>query len=275
MQVLVDQKLLITLPANPVGLRITQVDKTPPSDEGTAINGRFIVPIVEGVEFQIDENSYVWPVDGQDISSQSFSHLLASFPMFGHIFFNPLLTAADIDATSGGIDFSKTFKDDSSTPPDPPTYFSPRLQTGRETSSLLAAGNYPGHTALLPINNGITPARPGLLVTKEIDLTPYVGAAGTDEFCLYWRLYDFETSEDHAGDYGIVGDNTPAIRTILETDQEPTDFSVYISPDNGVHWCGAGRLEPIAFTTKTTSVRLAFVNRGSQKVYIANYAMMF
>ena len=162
----------------------------------------------------------------------------------------------------------------SHTPPNPPTYFSPRLQAGRE-STLTQPGNYPTHTAILPVNSSVTPHRPGLLVTKEIDLTPYTGAAGTDEFCLYWRLCYFTTSDDHAGDYGIAGDNTPAIRKIMETDQEPADFSVYISPDDGDHWCETGRLDPIAFTTKTTSIRLAFVNNSPKKIYLANFAVLF
>jgi len=118
MRILVDQKDLITGAPNP---RIPQVDKTPASVDGTAINGRFVVPIVEGVEFQVDSTSYVLPVDGQDVSSQSFAYLLAAFPMCGHIFFNPLLTALDIEAASGGIDFPKTFKDTTNPPPAPPT----------------------------------------------------------------------------------------------------------------------------------------------------------
>jgi len=115
------------------------------------------------------------------------------------------------------------------------------------------------------------------MITKEIDLTPYTGVNGTDEFCLYWKLFDFTTSEDLAGDYSndVVGANTPAIRRIFETDPEPDDLTVYISPDDGIHWCAAGFLEPVAFTVKTTSIRLAFVNRGSSKIYIANFAAMF
>jgi len=276
MRVLVDQKDLIT--SGPTAdLKITQVDKTPTPEDGTAINGRFVVPVVDGVEFQVDSDSYVLPIDGDDISSQSFAYLLASFPMYGHIFFNPLITHLNIDDSEGGIDLTKTFKDMSNTPPDPPVYFSPRLQTGREAGAL-AFGNYPTHTALLPINDKVTapgPARPGLLVTKAIDLTPYTGTAGTDEFCLYWKLFDFTVSDDHAGDYGVVGDNTPAIRRIFETDPEPDDLTVYISPDDGIHWCEAGLLEPVAFTSKTTSIRLAFVNRGDSKIYLANYGVMF
>jgi len=278
MRTFIDQKELITDGAA-ADLKITQVDKTPPNyEDGTAINGQFVLPIVDGIEFQIDSDSYVLPIDGDDISSQAFAHLLASFPMYGHIFFNPLITALNLNDSEGGIDFSKTFKDVSNTPPDPPAYFSPRLQTGRESGP--EAGNYPTHTALLPLNDKVTapaPDRPGLMVTKEIDLTPYTGAAGADEFCLYWKLFDFETSEDLAGDYenDAVGENLPAIRRIFETDPEPDDLTVYISPDDGIHWCEAGLLEPVAFMSKTTSIRLAFLNRGNSKIYIANYGILF
>ena len=224
MRVLIDQKELI-IDGPSADLKITQVDKTPPNyEDGTAINGQFILPVVDGVEFQVDSDSYVLPIDGEDISSQAFAHLLASFPMYGHIFFNPLITAQNLAYSEGGIDFSKTFKDVSNTPPDPPVYYSSRLQTGRESGT--DAGNYPTHTALLSLNDTVVPNRPGVMVTKEIDLTPYTGIDGADEFCVYWKLFDFTTSEDLAGDYvnDVVGNNTPAIRRIFEADPEPDDL---------------------------------------------------
>jgi len=275
MRVLVDQKELMV--GGPIAVpSITQIGKTPTPEDGLAINGRFILPVVDGVEFQVESDSYVLPIDGDDISSQAFGYLLATFPMYGHIFFNPFLTYEDLES-DGGVDYTKTFRDNSSSPPDPPVYHSPRLQTGRGISEGSDAGLFPTHTALLPINDKLLTGedRPGLMVTREIDITPYTGSAGTDEFCLYWKLFDFEVSEDHAGDYGVVGDNTPAIRRVFETDPEPDDLTVYISPDNGIHWCEAGFLEPVAFTLKTTSIRLAFLNRGDSKIYIANYAAMF
>jgi hypothetical protein len=268
---------------------IVQVEQTPAagSNSATTINGKYLLPIVKGAEFPIDSNSYVLDVggdvDGGDISSISYAYLLAMYPQFEHVYFNPLLTAAHV----GELDLTTTFKEMNAappygpSPPNDPIYYQVRAQTGRAVGD---AGQMPTHTALLPINNSLTPGsypRPGLMITDEIDIGPYTldslgNPVGADQFLLYWKLYDFSVSSDVAADVGaLAGHNDPAIRTVLETDQEPTGFSAYISPDNGDHWCEVGLLEPVAFCSKTTKVRLAFMNTSSSKVYIATYGVLF
>jgi len=252
--------------------KIIQVERIPSENTtGTAINGKFMLPILDGVDFPIDQNDYILPVDGGDLSSISYAHLLASYPMFGHVYFNPLLIDTDVD----DLDLTATFRAEQ-TPPAAPIYHPTRCQTGRESTSLLDTGLVPNNTALLPQNNAITPAHPGILISQEIDLTPYTGAIGTDEFMLYWKLYSFQNSHDVAADFGLLsGSNTPAFRDIHETSEEPSGLSAYISPDNGVHWCSTGYLEPIAFTTKTTAIRLAFKNTGTAKVYLSTFGVLF
>ena len=56
---------------------VTQVEKVPPSDEAVAINAKYALPIVHGTDFEVTDADYVLPIDGADISSRSYAHLLA------------------------------------------------------------------------------------------------------------------------------------------------------------------------------------------------------
>jgi len=275
MRVLVDLKTHFAPGDQPL---ITQVEKVPPALEGTPINGRYVLPVIKGVDFPIDADSYVLDgagqIDGGDVSSISFSYLLAMYPMFGNIYFNPLLTAADV----ADLDLTALFRKDNPLP-DPPDFFPPRLQTGREAGGPLDDGQMPTGTALLAQNNAVRApeaARPGLIISDEIDIDAYTGGVGADEFMLYWKLYGFDVQDDINSEYGaLAGENRPAIRRVFEVDQEPDGFSAYITPDNGGHWCEVNLLEPIAFCNKTTAFRVAFMNTSDDKTYIANFAVLF
>jgi len=87
---------------------------------------------------------------------------------------------------------------------------------------------------------------------------------------VYWKIYQFECTHD-------VNDvaNTPALRKILEVDQEPSDLEVFLSVDDGANYFPIGRLEPTAFCVSGTKIRVAFRNTGDVKYYIASYAVMF
>jgi len=277
-------RILIDLKSHPNDPKIVQVERTPTTgtDGAVPINGKYAIPVVKGAEFPIDSSSYVLDglgdCDGGDVSSISYAYLLAQYPMFGNVYFNPLLTSTHVEE----LDFTATFRDTFSDPPNIHIY-SPRLQTGRSILNPLP-GQMPTHTALLPINPTLDPVHPtslpnhpGLLITKEIDigaytLDPFSGdPVGADEFVMYWKLYEFDISNDVA--HNLTND--PAIRTIKECDQEPSGFSAYLSPDNGTTWCQAGLLESIAFCSKTTKIRVAFLNTSASKRYIATYAVLF
>jgi len=249
---------------------ITQVEKDADLYVPVPVNGKYIVPIPEGLSVHVDKDSKVLPIDGKDISSKAYAELLARYPMYGHIYFNPLLTVSNLME----IDPVKEFRDNSVKPP---RWFSGRYQTGRAVENHPQNGNAPNSTAVLPINATVDPARPGMLITEEIDLTPYTGEAGTDEVMAYWRIYVFDTSHDISG--GLFGQhagvNEPAIRSIIEIDQEPEGFTTYLTIDDGVNWFEVGRLEPISFCCKVTKVRLAFRNDSPTKIHVASFAFMF
>ena len=166
MRILVDLKSLATTsPQEPV---IVQVDKTPAIGVGVPINGRFSVPVVKGVDFPIDKDSYVLDttgdVDGGDVSSISYAYLLAMYSQMGHVYFNPLLTASHVEE----LDFTTLFRDTFSDPPHV-VMRPPRFQTGRPSSALTQVGQMPTHTAVLAMNSSFDPGSP-----TAADLIPAV-----------------------------------------------------------------------------------------------------
>lgn len=258
---------------------LVQVQKTPEIGNATPINGKYILPTPDGVDFPVTSGDYVLDgsghVDGSDLASKGFAQLLAKYPQYGNVYFNPLLTDDHVGELV--LDQSVAFVDRTQ---DPPVSFYSRLQTGRESGGS-DSGQMPTHTALLPQNDSVDPARPGLLMTDLIDIGPYTldcgdNPVGASEFMVYWKLLGFSVTEDVAADVGaLAGTNEPAVRSVVEVDQEPDGFTAYLSTDDGANWCEVGLMEPVSFCDKSTQVRLAFKNTSSSKVYLASYALMF
>jgi len=246
---------------------ILQVEKTPQLNEDQPFNGRFAVSVPEPGSVDVDRNSYILPVDGGDVSSLAMQRLLAQFPMYSNVVFNPLLESSDV----GDLDLSAT----PAVSAIGGTTVRTRAQTGRSTGPL-PLGSVPNMTAILPQNDAASPVRPGMLVTDTIDIGPLTGGAGADEFLVWWKIYSFNTTDDIMSSYGATaGVNQPAIKEITEIDQEPANFLVYISHDDGTTWTSIGRQEPTDLIVFDTDVRLAFVNTGSNKIYLASYAILF
>ena len=254
---------------------ITQVERGIPLGQAgkTNINGRFALPLPRGVDFSIDGSSYVLDgggdIDGKDVTSIAYAHLLARYPQYKHVYVNPLLTPAQV----GQLDFTKQFRDTFTNPPNVYLY-APRVQTGRPNVGAPIAGDagcMPTHTALLPLNAHATVPRPGVLVTKEIDVGAYTGGQGADNFLVHWVLHGFTVGDDvNHGDT-----NQPAMRGFYEPDLEPDDFKVYLSTDDGTSWCHTALNDGVGFCDKATKIRLAMVNRSNSKVYVGSYGVLF
>lgn len=249
---------------------ILQVEKSPEVGEQSAFNGKYPLAIPTFLNVDIDETDHILPVDGSDIYTKIYSNLLAHFVIYDNVLFNPLLTENDMN----DLDPTATFFDD-------PDTFEVRAQYGRGTDATLFSlvspyGNAHASVAILPSNTTTTPNRDGLLITNTMDISSLTSGAGAKEFMVYWKIYQFDTTVDARSGLGVYANqNTPAIRNIIEIDQEPTGFQAYISLNDGVSWHPVGYLEPVAFCTEGTEIRLAFRNSSDVKYYIETYGIMF
>lgn len=245
-------RILVDLASHMLGSpQILQVEKTPPLGEPVPVNGKYVIPVIEGSTVQITPTTYVLPVNGSDIYSRMYAELLAQYPMFQHIYFNPLLTAAN----AGEFDLTVS-------------PFIPAIRA--------QIGSVPNMTAILPKNTAWIPGSNGYLLTDAIDLVPYTAGEGADEFMVYWKLYGYDVSHDVFADSGaLAGDNLPTIRSIKEVEQEPPGFTVRVSNNDGLNWETANRLRHVTFCDKGTDLRVSFTNEGTEKIYLATYAVMF
>jgi len=251
---------------------IIQVEKNPPDGQPVARNGQYMVPIAEGVKVAVEPSSFILPsASPNSVVAQNFVGLLAQFPQYENVLYNPLIEGGDID----DLDPTGVLNEGA---PVTDSHIS-RFQIGRGTGGPLPSGNAANSVAVLPQNEtgGVGFEKPGVIVTDTIDVGPLTGGVGAMEFAVYWYIYEFETTDDVRSDFGATaGLNTPAIRQVLELDQEPSDFEVFISVNDGANFFPVERLIPIAFCNPGLLIRLAFKNTDPlRKRYIAHYGLLF
>jgi len=255
---------------------IIEVGKTPEIGNPTPFNGRYSVAVPEGSDVDIRPATPImhpgghYHVEGKPLTvvHQAYMGLLAQYPMYGNIVYNPLITsqdAADWDMSAGMTVVG----------PPPLNVLYVRGQVGRGGVGP-DTGNLPNATAIFGQNDQVVPPRPGLLITDTIDISPQTDGKGADEFMVWWQIYEFDVSEDISSEWGsFAGVNQPAIRSISETFQEPPGLEVALSINDGASYWRVGRLEPINFCTPGSKLRLSFLNRNPGKVYLAAWAIMF
>jgi len=283
MRLLVDLRSHLSTPV-PAPL-IIQAQRVPVDgvDGQVAVNGKYVIPMPLDADFPVTVDDHILDatgdIDATSLVTEGYASLLAQYPQYANIYFNPLLTSDNVKELV--LDNSFWFTDRSGPAPTPPATYPvhyTRIQTGRE-EGVAGDGQMPTHTALLANNTTLASGdRPGILLSYEIDIDLATGGlgAGADEFMLYWRLYEFTVTEDIAADAGLLsGQNSPALRYLKETDDEPSGFSAYISTDDGSTWCAASLLEPVAFVATSTLIRIAFRNDTTDKIFLAAFAMMF
>ena len=256
---------------------IIEVGKTPQMGDKTPYNGRYSIAIPDGSDVDIRPNTPIMnpggsygPVVGSPLTvvHQAYMGLLAQYPMYGNIVYNPLITSQD--ASDWDMSAAMTVVG-----PPPLNVLYVRGQVGRSGVGP-DAGNAPNLTAIHGQNNGVVPPRPGLLITDTIDIAPATDGHGSDEFMVWWQIYEFDTSHDVSTDWGtFAGTNKPAIKSISETFQEPSGLEVGLSINDGASYWRVGRLEPINFCSPGSKLRLSFLNRNPGKVYLAAWAIMF
>lgn len=250
-------------------LQIIEVAKNPPIGELVDCTGRVCLPVPEGVTLRVTPSSIVLPPgDPNSIIRQSYAGLLARYPQYNNILYNPLLEATDmaeLDPT-GVLAIGA-----------PVTITHPaRFQMGR---GIAPAGAAPGSVAMLESNDSLGAGleRPGVITTTTIDIGPYTADLGADEFMVYWYLYEISVSTDVSATIGaFAGQNVPTLRQWVEIDQEPTNFEAYLSLNDGANYFPVERMTPIAFCNPGRYIRLAFKNESaSAKRFLAAYALLF
>jgi hypothetical protein len=261
-------RVVATLDSN----EIIQVEKNPPNGLPVARNGQYMVPISEGVKVAVEPGAFILPsANPGSVVAQNFAGLLIQFPQYENVLYNPLIEGADID----DLDPAGVLNEGS---PVTGSHIS-RFQIGRGTAGPLPSGNAANSVAVLPQNDapGFGLEHPGVIVTDTIDVGALTGGVGATEFLVYWYIYEFDTTNDVRSSFGATaGLNTPAIRNVLELDQEPSDFEVFISINDGANFFPVDRLIPIAFCDPGLLIRLAFKNTNAlNKRYIAHYALIF
>jgi len=248
--------------------KIIQVEKTPPLNNLTAMNGKYVIPIPEGTDLEIDTTSVVVPMSGTAVSSLAYANLLAQHTEFNHVYFNPLLTKEDV----GQMDLSGSFVD-----PILGVSMEVRAQSGRPGTDP-NEGQAPGSTAALAANDAMNPVRPGSILTIPISIAVATSGVGSDNFLVWWKIYEYETTQDIRSSYGKhANTNSPAIRSIKEVNQEPNDFKVYFTSDDHCDsWISVRRRVPFGLCEKTNAFRLLFINDNvTTKRYIATYGVLF
>ena len=225
----------------------------------TKMNGQYAVPIPEGAALDITSGSYILPVNAGSIPGQAAAALLARYPMYSYAAYNFLLRAADV----ADLDLSATG----------PSGVITRAMVGRSPGP--SGGCAPNSTIILPQNNAVAPARPGCLVTSQIDTT-LISGGPIEEALLWWQISSFSTSEDVVQGYGpTAGVNSPAIRSLVETSQEPAGLTVSMSNDDGSTWFTASRLTPVNFGVFDNRLRVAWVNTSSDRIYLLAFVVLF
>jgi hypothetical protein len=232
------------------------VQVTDRKDGALVVNGKVVPALPDIAPVVVDGQSYILPIDGGDVTSRSFSNLLAQFPMYGYALFNPLLTAADV----ASLDLTASFGVNGT-----------RASVGRSTGP--DVGQSPNRTRVLR-RNPVTLA-PGVLVTDTIDVSA-LEPGGIDEILIWWKLDGVLRTQDVSSAFGATaGQNDPCLVSLTAAVSEPAGFDVYASNDDGVTWYAAGYLSPTDLVSFGTLIRLAFVNSGVVDRVLSGFGILF
>lgn len=109
------------------------------------------------------------------------------------------------------------------------------------------------------------------------DLTVVESHPGTDDVMLWWRVSNFNVSEDQGfAEQGPgAGENAPALKSMVEVDQELADLLVYVSVDDGASWYRANYMEPLDLGSSGSDLRVCFINVGSTPIVLQGFCVLF
>ena len=241
----------------------------------TLVNGKFILNTPPGVSLDVNSASYLTPQNSGSLPVQIATSFLARYPNYDNQLSNFFLEAADqstLDLNAAPLPIAGNITTGTVTSGLPGTFA--RCQVGRVGGP---AGIAPGSIAMLPTNTGGPNDLYGALITDTIDITSYnPGTTGTDEVLVWWKVATATTSEDVVQGYNVTANtNTPVRKDQVEQLPTPAGLLVYASVDDGASWFEVQYLEATDLVTSGTDFRLAFVNDGTEKLYLLGYIVLF
>lgn len=245
----------------------------PEIGDSTKVDGQYLIPMPPGVAVTIDDTS-----TPASVAADAAAELLVRFPMYDHVVYNFFLDSADVAALdlTGAVSQPTGGTVVAGTAPSMDPGPVPRCQVGRGAGPA-PVGVAPNSVAIFRSNVAASTSTFGCIITDTEDLTPFnPGNPGADNVMVWWQLAEVSTTEDIGNGYNLTNDiNIPASRYVQAVDQEPADFQVYISVDDGTSWHEASYLEPTDLVTAGASLRVAFVNEGGEKLHLLAFALLF
>ena len=214
------------------------------------MNGKYILDFPDCIEIGAELGKYD-PFNLTFLINDIKAKFFEAYPTYDFLIYEPLL---DYDPTR--FDKTEMF----------PT------STGQKYSRF-QVGNVP-NVVKLPRPN--SDSRSGIAITSEIDITALTDDnLGRETFFPYFRVVKKTVAHDETPvDLSGYTSNNQAPSITYQSASE-SDYSVYISENNGNTYEKMTRLTPFSFNQRTDSIRLAFVNDSSDDLYILSYALMF
>ncbi len=256
----------------------TQTEKS--VGELFGVNGKFVVPSPPGVPLDVRPTSFLTPQTSGSIPYEVANEFLARNPNYDNVLWNFFLQVSDVaqlDVSSGAPSPVAANVSAGFPPTMVPSTLGPRCQIGRAVGPA-PVGVAPNSIAVLPANTKTSgTSQYGSLILDTIDLTPFNPLnPGTDEVLVWWKIARTSITEDIVQGFGVTaGLNTPTLKSLQETQPNFPGFHVYASVDDGVSWYECNYLRPRDLVTAGTNFRLAFINEGSEKLYLLGVAVLF
>lgn len=218
-------------------------------NENIDMNGKYIVDFPDCIK--IDR------LDGtplEIVSREIEPQFLKQYPSYDHVIYNPIIDNYNF------LDGSENFP----------------FTTG-QTASRYKIGETPNTFAVLPVN--ASTSWKGVAVTQSIDISNITDdGLGRETFLLYWRAVKKVISHDQSPLSATPSfngkENNPSRMKYVEA-EEDSQYSVYISNNDGNTYELAKRLTPVSFEERAENVRIAFVNHSSDDIFFLSYALMF
>ena len=221
-------------------------------DEMIHMNGKYILDFPDCIEIG-DELGANDPFNLNTLIASIESKFLIEYPSYDYLIYKPLRDS------SSEFDLTQLF-------PKSTGHIPTRLRVGTTPN-----------VACIPKESSA--GRNGVAITSNIDITTLTDDnTGRETFLLYWRIVKKVITHDvtpvSLDGYSAANTNTPSKMTYVEaTDSE---YSVYISDNNGNTYEKVTRLTPFSFNQKADTVRISFLNESnSDDLYILSYALMF